>query len=1652
MKSIKTKILTPVIIMVFLVAVAILISNIVLFSNFVDSSTLDKLGSATKVAANGLESLKAEAKSASLSIAKDSAIVNALKANDSDTLLARARALQIEANVEFCTITDPYGNVIVRTHAPDTVGDSISDQVNIQSAMHGETFTTIEEGTVVLLSVRTGSPVIDENGTLLGIISAGYRLDTARFVDSIKEMIGCEVTVVLGDERISTTVVQEDGTRAVGTRADAHIAETVLGGNTYSGNIEILGRKVTANYIPVNGPDGKPIGMMFIGLYADEASSTIQAFVQGGLLIMLLMIGAFIIIILLLTGRIVAPLQAMTQSASALAYGDTDINVEVKTHDETRSLADAFNTIIATTRKQIQIIEKIADGDPTVSVTVRSEKDFMNQALEKLDAKIKEQADALRGEYGRIRIMLDANPLASRLWNRDYQLLECNEAAVKLFRLKSKQEYIERYFDLLPEYQPDGMLTSEKSKEMITEAFDSGICHVDVFMYQTTDGLPLPVDLTLVRVPYGGDYVVAGYSRDLREQMKMISEIKERDYLLQTTNNAADTLLRSKPNIFANVLLRCMENMANSIGADRMYIFKNYTENESLCCTQLYEWSENVNPYQNTEFTKNIIYDKSMPFSKESLSRGECVHALVREMPAFEKKLFESQGILAILLVPVFIHNEFWGFVGFDNCHDERLFSENEETVMRSGSLLIANALLRNEYVTSIQNTAEELETALDEAKNANNAKGEFLASISHEMRTPLNAVIGLSEITLDNESLDTEAKSNLEKIYSSGSTLLSIVNDILDISKIQSGKFAIIPHRYDVPSLINDSILQNVLRIGSRPIRFILDLKPNTPANLFGDELRIKQIINNLLSNAIKYTEKGTVQFGVSCEREGNSVWMTLTVSDTGIGIKEEHVETLFADFVQFGSTSYHQAGGTGLGLAITKRLAELMSGTISVDSKYGEGSTFSVKLLQGYAGDAVMDEKIIESLKKFQYSANKLKRNSHSNRVPLSYARVLLVDDNITNLDVAKGLMKPYEMQIDCVTSGLEAVRAVSEEKVIYNAIFMDHMMPVMDGIEAVRIIREEIGTDYARSVPIIALTANAVTGNEDMFLNSGFQAFISKPIDVVKLDTVLRQWVRNKALEDDVSTGGGTGFENDDSAVSHSKLENITISGVDLPSALERFNSDEDVLIDILRSFTKNTRSLMDNLRKYLDEENLDDYAIAIHGIKGSCFGIFANDAGKEAEALERYSKNKDYEAVKQGHSDFEKTASRLLGEIDDALDEIDGENNTNTDDETGSPFGYFDFTAPDALVLIVDDNEINLKVAAGLLRPFKMRIETARNGKEALKMIQEKRYNIIFMDHMMPVMDGIEATVRLRRMEGEYFKTVPVIALSANDDSDLKEIFIQAGMTDCATKPIDMLDISKKLRRLLPVEVIIDAAETQNNTHKTSENNTEDENEELSKTKAPEKAQSSGEIPKIEGINPDDGIRNSGSKEIFISLLKDFYNLIDLKSERLEKTLADGLYREAANEAHSLKTSSRTIGALILSEKFAMLESWGNEGNVERLTEEAPEVLKLYRSYKQALQSFISGGARKKEKKDVSEEIIINYLNDLINAMDSFNIDGADNAIKALEELTIPDECAEKVELLRAYVADVAADEAVRLAEDIITTIKEVLNNEERTNNH
>jgi PAS domain S-box-containing protein len=514
------------------------------------------------------------------------------------------------------------------------------------------------------------------------------------------------------------------------------------------------------------------------------------------------------------------------------------------------------------------------------------------------------------------------------------------------------------------------------------------------------------------------------------------------------------------------------------------------------------------------------------------------------------------------------------------------------------------------------------------ELESASNAKSAFLATVSHEIRTPMNTILGISEIQLQNENHSPETEEAFSQICDAGDLLLNIINDILDLSKIEAGKLDIIPGRYDIPSLINDSIQLNYLRYENKPIKFNIKLDADTPLELYGDEFRIKQVFNNLLSNAFKYTDEGVVELAVSCEADEaapNNTVLIIKVSDTGVGMNKEQLAKLFDEFARF--TSNRTVIGTGLGMSITKRLIDLMNGDIFVESTPGKGTLFTVRLPQKRVGSAVCGKELTEKFNSLNFKSRARLKKTQIIREYMPYGSVLVVDDVASNLQVAKGMLSPYGLKIETASSGFEAIDKIKQGN-LYDIIFMDHMMPMMDGIEAVGILRKA-GYKHA----IIALTANAVVGQEDIFLKNGFNAFISKPIDTRELNVILNDFIRNKKPREMVEAARRKQEDGKAKTVQDiaGKVKTLDIS--------RYFADDAKKAVELLEG-------KYNNITVEMPDADVELYEITVHGMKSALANIGEKAHSAIAYELEKHAKAREFTAMAEKTPAFIESLKELI----------------------------------------------------------------------------------------------------------------------------------------------------------------------------------------------------------------------------------------------------------------------------------------------------------------------------------------------------------------------------------------------------------------------
>ena len=527
--------------------------------------------------------------------------------------------------------------------------------------------------------------------------------------------------------------------------------------------------------------------------------------------------------------------------------------------------------------------------------------------------------------------------------------------------------------------------------------------------------------------------------------------------------------------------------------------------------------------------------------------------------------------------------------------------------------------LLRVRHIIELVRLNAEYEMAKNEAIMANEAKSLFLSNMSHEIRTPINAVLGMNEMIL-RECTDEQILTYAENIRSSGKTLLFLINDILDMSKIESGKMEIIQVEYEPAVLIMD--LWNVifLRAQEKDLSINFSLDETLPRVLFGDDVRIKQIVTNLLTNAVKYTPQGGIEMHVAYERhEDKQISLIISVKDTGMGIKKEDMGKLFENFQRLDEQKNRNIEGTGLGMNITMSLLNLMDGEMTVESEYGKGSTFTVTIPQGIVCDEPTGD--FESIRSSQEQNRAL--NAQSFEAP--DADILVVDDNAMNLTVFKSLLKRTKMNIVTADSGKRCLELVKKEH--FHIIFMDHMMPEMDGIETLHEI-QKLSDFPNEDTPVIILTANALSGARESYLKEGFVDFLTKPIDGDLLEQTIVNFLPKNLIK---TKEADTPDMKKETANAKIDYEGFLQYGISLENGLSRVKGNMEIYLDLMESFIKEHEK-QEIMQQFITEENMKDYAVFVHGLKGNARTIGADKLADIAYEHEMKSKADEAEYVK------------------------------------------------------------------------------------------------------------------------------------------------------------------------------------------------------------------------------------------------------------------------------------------------------------------------------------------------------------------------------------------------------------------------------------
>ena len=678
----------------------------------------------------------------------------------------------------------------------------------------------------------------------------------------------------------------------------------------------------------------------------------------------------------------------------------------------------------------------------------------------------------------RARVMFDSNPHINFIANFDFEVIDCNPSALRFYGYNSKAEMKKGLLNKINQSilakMPNG-LESIPVSQRFADVAKYGETSFDTILLFDNEEIPFHFDMRIV--PYKGSDVIAVYQTDLRELSKAEKDLERRDMLLSAVNAVAYELISVDEDNFHLALRESLGVLGRGIDVERVTMWKNYEKDGQLYCTQINEWCDGVETQHGKEHTLDIKYSETIPTWESILSNEKCINLVVSDMIPIERKQMQRQGIVSVMAAPIFIKHAFWGFVGFDDCVNERVFTEAEESTLKSAAMLIASALLKNEMTGNLIAAKEE---ALSSAK----AKSTFLANMSHEIRTPMNAIIGMAQIA-KKKTADTSIINSIDEILGASSHLLDLINDVLDFSKIDSGKLEISNNAINFSVFIQEVAQLISLRCYDKQILFTNNKDSLPEIAIMGDELRLKQVLINLLGNAVKFTNPGgSIEFlvKVSAETEKN-ITLHFSVRDNGIGISEKNLPKLFTEFEQGDNAIAIKYDGTGLGLAISQRLVIAMGGEIKVKSVLGKGSTFSFTL---------------EFQKTDPRQLTKSEKR-HIDELDFSNRRILLAEDIEINRVIMTELLNDTGIKIDEAVNGKQALQMFKQSELnYYDLILMDIQMPDMDGYQATEEIRGLSRLD-AKCIPIIAMTANAYREDVERAFKAGMNGHLSKPINI-------------------------------------------------------------------------------------------------------------------------------------------------------------------------------------------------------------------------------------------------------------------------------------------------------------------------------------------------------------------------------------------------------------------------------------------------------------------------------------------------------------------------------------------------------------------------
>ena len=886
---------------------------------------------------------------------------------------------------------------------------------------------------------------------------------------------------------------------------------------------------------------------------------------------------------------------------------------------------------------------------------------------------------------------------------------------------------------------------------------------------------------------------------------------------------------------------------------------------------------------------------------------------------------------------------------------------------------LVVLTILISFWTRILQKETRLAEEKTKELEELNRSQNRFFSSMSHEIRTPINTVLGLNEIILRQEDASEEIKKDARNIQGAGRLLLALINDILDVSKIEAGKMDIVPVDYNVSSLLSEIVNMIWLKAEEKGLKFEVDIDPGVPEVLFGDEVRIKQILINLLNNAVKYTKEGSVSLHMECETgDGRDALLKINVSDTGMGIKPDALPHLFDTFQRVDEEKNRYIEGTGLGLSIVKQLVELMEGEITVNSVYGQGSIFSVTLKQGISSDNRIGDISISGIG----SMSGQEKFQHSFHAP--DARILIVDDNEMNLQVEEKLLDGTGMVVDLAMSGVEALKKTLQFR--YDVIFMDHLMPEMDGIDCFENIRSQKG-GLNQNTPVVVLTANAGGENIELYNNTGFDGYLVKPVSGRQLEDML---MVHLPAEKVISIAGSemTGSRlNTASGYTKKKPVIIATSTMsDLPQNIVKelqisiipytVITNEGVFYDNIDIDSEELVRYMADKTKMVDSEPPTEEALtaffagelmkAHHLIYITLTTGSSREYGRAVRAAESFENVTivNSEMLSSATGILVMIAARLAQQglpVEKIVSEL----------EEAKQYIRCSFVIKSTDIMARRDRispMMNSLLNALWLRPF-LRMKKDKLGVGGLLFGSDRNCYGKYMDHALPATVFPDTSFIFITYAGMSEEELMWVEKKVRERVDFDNIIFQkasAGISsNCGEGTFGLLYLVKGNRNY-NFESLFAKLKEQEKFDEYDEEETEntDDTESLTSDETPGEAadESISETKwyeEIPGIDPEAAVKNSGSEEAFLSVLKIYYDSYEVKSGEIQKFFDSEDWENYTIKVHALKSSSRLVGAIQLGNDAEAMEMAGKERDTGYITAHHEALMNEYRTIIDAL---------------------------------------------------------------------------------------------------